>query len=398
MLKGIVSGVEKDITKIPMQVGGVYKEGWEVRDNQDRLTWGREDELQTATGTLPFKGYGLPLKVKSLLGNTQQTGTPTPDAQIIPEFVGVRTAQLLDKSATNTNNGYIPNGYLTSDGVKQTLNGYRTSEYISVSPNESYILRYGAILNVPSVCFYDSSKNFISGVAYNGRQTVPFTTPQNAAFLRLPSTAAGFAKAMLNSGSTALPYEPYGYKIPISCAGQTTPVYVGEVPTVRRVKKLVLTGEEIILRDRKREGSWRFFTDKLISAKSSTGICSHFENIGIDGVNNSDNIGFSIFNNAQFGCRCPESIADTVTDFKSYLAQQYANGTPVTVWYVLAEPETAIVNEPLCKIGDYADELTSDVATLPEIPTTTGPNTLIIDTVLAPSSLTIKGHAKKTNI
>ena len=56
-----------------------YQEGWEVRDSQDRLIWGREDELQTATGTLPFKGYGLPVKVKSLLGNAVQNGTPAPD-------------------------------------------------------------------------------------------------------------------------------------------------------------------------------------------------------------------------------------------------------------------------------------------------------------------------------
>ena len=36
----------------------------------------------------------------------------------------------------------------------------------------------------------------------------------------------------------------------------------------------------------------------------------------------------------------------TISDFKSYLAQQYQNDTPVTLWYILAEPETAVVNEP----------------------------------------------------
>ena len=61
-----------------------YQEGWEVRDNQDRLIWGREDELQTATGTLPFKGYSLPVKVKSLLGNAVQNGMPAPDNIVTP--------------------------------------------------------------------------------------------------------------------------------------------------------------------------------------------------------------------------------------------------------------------------------------------------------------------------
>lgn len=64
-------------TALPYEPYG-YQEGWEVRDNQDRLIWGREDELQTATGTIPFKGYALPLKPKSLLGNAVQNGTPAP--------------------------------------------------------------------------------------------------------------------------------------------------------------------------------------------------------------------------------------------------------------------------------------------------------------------------------
>ena len=38
------------------------------------------------------------------------------------------------------------------------------------------------------------------------------------------------------------------YKIPISSANTTTPIYLGEVETTRRVKKLVLTGEETNIR------------------------------------------------------------------------------------------------------------------------------------------------------
>lgn len=174
------------------------------------------------------------------------------------------------------------------------------------------------------------------------------------------------------------------YKIPISSAGQTTPIYLGEVETTRKIKKFVLTGKETIYRDKEREGSWRFYTEKLISAKSLTGICSHFENISINDINNSDNIGFSIFNGAQFGCRCPKSIANTVTDFKAYLAQQYSAGTPVIIWYVLATPTTGIVNEPLRKIGDYADEVSGIT-----IPTITGANTIDVDTTLQPSEVSV---------
>jgi hypothetical protein len=77
-------------TALPYEPYG-YQEGWEVRDNQDRLIWGREDELQTATGTLPFKGYGLPLKVKSLLGNAVQNGGTTTVPQKSVTVAGIES-------------------------------------------------------------------------------------------------------------------------------------------------------------------------------------------------------------------------------------------------------------------------------------------------------------------
>jgi len=70
---------------------------------------------------------------------------------------------------------------------------------------------------------------------------------------------------------------------------------------------------------------------------------------------------------------------------KAYLASEYAAGTPVTVWYVLETPTEGIVNEPLYKIGDYADELT----TTTPIPTAKGSNTLTVDTTVQPSEVSI---------
>lgn len=74
----------------------------------------------------------------------------------------------------------------------------------------------------------------------------------------------------------------------------------------------------------------------------------------------------------------------------AYLQQQYTAGTPVTVWYVLAEPETGIVNEPLMKIGDYADTISSAQAGV-TIPTVNGENVLDVPTEVPPSEVTIKG-------
>lgn len=76
-------------------------------------------------------------------------------------------------------------------------------------------------------------------------------------------------------------------------------------------------------------------------------------------------------------------------DFKSYLAAQYSAGTPVTVWYVLAEPETAVVNEPLMRIGDYSDTLSMEQAGA-QIPTANGSTTLDVETTVPPSEVYIK--------
>lgn len=140
---------------------------------------------------------------------------PSPLHPSLPQGTGERTGNLFDKTATNTNNGYIPNGYVRADGTENTNRDYRASEYISVDASTAYTLYCVVALNAPSVCFYDSDKNFISGVPYSGRVTIPFITPQNAAFLRLSYRAIDEDAIMLNTGSTALPYEPYGYFIEI---------------------------------------------------------------------------------------------------------------------------------------------------------------------------------------
>ena len=67
----------------------------------------------------------------------------------------------------------------------------------------------------------------------------------------------------------------------------------------------------------------------------------------------------------------------------------------MAIWYVLAKPETGIVNEPLHKIGDYADTISLEQAGV-AIPTSDGDNTISFGTTVQPSgmSATFKGwHA-----
>jgi hypothetical protein len=89
-----------------------------------------------------------------------------------------------------------------------------------------------------------------------------------------------------------------------------------------------------------------------------------------------------------------QTSGNTKNGLKEYLTAQYTNGTPVCVWYVLEIPITATVNEPLMKIGDYADSLTTS------IPVTAGENTLDVQTTVQPSEVSInyKGWHPVTDV
>lgn len=327
-----------------------------------------------------IRGDGNDLMDYGISGNMSQASGVSPTTPIQPQETGDRTGNLFDENYPNIKvdtptyrSIYVGDGTFT---LSTTTAQYRnTANVFFLAGN------VGSGASTQNNGVWNGNPRTVTAV--DGYVTIAYRYYEND-----ETSDPRSNDVMLNTGSTALPYEPYGYKIPISSANTTTPVYLGEVQTTRRIGKLVLIGNEIFFRDKEREGSWRFYTDKLISAKVYTGICSHFEKISVNDINNSDNIGFSIFNQAQFGCRCPKSIANTVADFKSYLAQQYAAGTPVTVWYVLAEPTTGIVNEPLRKIGDYADTVSYEQAGV-QIPTLHGNTVVDVETELKPSEMTL---------
>ncbi|OQC35621.1 MAG: hypothetical protein BWX63_02317 [Bacteroidetes bacterium ADurb.Bin041] len=175
------------------------------------------------------------------------------------------------------------------------------------------------------------------------------------------------------------------YKIPISSANTTTPVYLGEVETTRRIEKLVLTGEENWKKSSAYAGSFYAAIITRLISEGYSAYCSHLTFTILsqytkgkfcfngDVTYKNCNLWFNQFDSST-----------TVEDFKSYLAAQYVAGTPVTVWYILATETTGIVNEPLRKIGDYADEVSGIT-----IPTIAGANTLSVDTTLQPSEVSV---------
>ena len=350
-------------------------------------------KLTTATDTittLPAELYadGTNATV-GLKGNMQQSGTPTPTTPIQPQETGDLSENLYDASSPNIFRGYY----------NSTTNTLLTTE------NNAFIY-------VPLV---QGKKYYVYGCKrYNTSVTIRWATTSSAPFYNIPCIRTGvFAQediftitAEANENYLLVflcgdsDYSAYGtvedaiaanganlvidngYKIPISSASTTTPVYLGEVESTRQIKKLVLDGS----------GNWRkysgtdgksFFYLALTSINTTDSpLCTHWQGVYIS--TNNTSIGANVSNDNNLRIRPENADNMTTADFVQYIADQYAAGTPVTVWYVLATVTTGIVNEPLRKIGDYADTVSGIT-----IPTITGADSFDVLTTLKPSEVSL---------
>ncbi len=342
-----------------------------------------------------------------LKGNEQHTGTPSPQNPVMPNGVGERTAQLLDFD-TWANNVYIVRGTKVVSGNSITITstaatcftGWNTTEYpaaarIPVTEGETIHLTWDTDADDGSSVWIfpnASATGEVHTAASN--KSLDYTVPSGVDYItfRLDVATANktitYSNIMFNTGSTAKPYEPYGYKIGISSGDVTTDIDLGSTQTVRQIKKLVLTGDEYWVYQANNLRFVMTIDNIVVSGLRATPFfCTHYIPIS-DGRPIED----VPLNAAYLAALEPETATlniktdayTTAADFKAYLAAQYANGTPVTVWYILATPETAAVNEPLMKIGTYADTLSNAVS----IPTTEGANSITVDTTVQPSEFT----------
>lgn len=176
------------------------------------------DAYTEITGTLPLSFNS---RVSGALKNYRVYGTAA--------GAGVQTINLLDVRATDTSNGYVPNAYLSPDGNAIESPNYDVSEYIPVNSGTRYSY-CGARRNEPAICFYDSSKQFLSSTQYTYTRPRRFTTPSNAAYVRI-SIYDNRDMLLLGEYNETPNFEPYGYKIPLTLtSGQNAdnyPLYIG---------------------------------------------------------------------------------------------------------------------------------------------------------------------------
>lgn len=352
-------------------------------------------ETDTIT-TLPktIIGDGTAISSYTIKGAMSRSGTPTPTNPIYPQECGDKTANLYDLSSAIDTEYYINTvGRLVIGANDDMFMALR----IAVTPDATYTFSWGQTVmgaenNSPYIRVAEYNNNvFLRQVAYNcsdyPNNIVTITVSPNTTSIDIRYDSASSARGqtitnlMLNTGSTALSYEPYGYKIPILCGDVTTPVFLGDVQSTRKIGKLVLTGKE----------DWGAPTETLThrfslntgkSLIASDGLSSHYMfNF------KSDNTYTHYYINSQGYLYLFDLDYTSVADFKAYLANQYAAGTPVIVWYVLSTATTGVANEPIRKIGDYADSVTGT-----GLSTTGTAETFDVDTTLKPSEVQLTYH------
>lgn len=298
------------------------------------------------------------------------------DLQGLTHFDGIKIQMGSECTDIATGDKYLLNGsgvWVLQPDANAWENVYTKAEIDSMVNAIYQVMMYYHTAQESSdgtITFYTFGGNVGSLTIYGNGQQSGTPTPENPV---MPE----FVGTLDNSDWT----------VPITCAGQTVPVYLGQVSTVRRVKKLVLDGTE----------NWGYSTSgnnarvylSISAMPESPSLSTHYKSGAIRSYPYLNEYCINSASSIVIGV--DKSIITSAADFKAFLAAQYASGNPVTVWYVLAEQTTGIVNEPLAKIRDYADELHSTDAAI-TIPTVSGENTLTVDTTLKPSKIIISGE------
>ena len=338
-------------------------------------------------------GDGQNISAYTIKGNMTQSGTPTPSNPVYPTECGDKTANLFDykyyfdnKVNTGGSNDWLayqlePNtAYTVSCNVPYIDN--LAQMFVSLNNTSPSTANNGVGLNNPRTITTDST-----GVLYILSRGATAPSPLVEVTKQLWEQSNWWL--MLNSGSTALPYEPFGYEIPILSSGTTYPVYLAEpirkistyvdsVPSTgtasRVIKKLVLTGEENIIETANSFG-YRFTVALANAQQSDTtvgvkSLCTHLTLVGTGHTYDTENA-YTITSSSDLIMTLDSTYR--LADFKGYLQQQYANGTPVTVWYVLATAQT-------------------ESFTAPSIPTSGTAQSFDVDTTLKPSEVSLTWH------
>lgn len=115
-----------------------------------------------------------------------------------------------NKNGTDTDNGYVDNNYLWSDGSLRSSTNWFVSEYIELLSALTISGLPSSDATNPALIFYTADKTFISGITYRNNPILAnITIPNNAKYIRISVPKANKDTIQVETSITATAYEPY---------------------------------------------------------------------------------------------------------------------------------------------------------------------------------------------
>ena len=276
----------------------------------------------------------------------------------------VETINAHGKNLFDKNDIYKDNYSINASGVETSSTGFCIIK-ASVLPSTSYTWSCSNGTYTLRIHAYDKNGNWISQLsAASTSQTATVTTTSNTYEIRfsINKTTDNLNNGQLEQGSTATEYQPY-YDGGTATAEML--LKVGDYQDVQSILDGVVT-RNIGVKVLDGTENWQNISGYFNLSKTDLGsnstvmpsnshniICSHFETK--DGTF-TDGIGVGgSYVNFKY-----DSITTVLADWKTWLATQYAAGTPVIIIYPLATPTTESVAGQTLQVtdGDNVLEIT----------------------------------------
>lgn len=273
----------------------------------------------------------MKFKMFDVIGRTTQESDPTPENPVPIKNTGdsgsinekVQNKNLFDKSKA-TSGRYVKN----TDGTLGYSDTLSASDFIKVRANVTY---YQSNVNNYYSCLYDEDKNFIKQINSNA------FTPTKNGYMRTSFLATNIDIVQVEQGSTETDY--------VSHSEQNISFPLAQGQKLMQGDYLADDGIHHKMGEKTLDGTedWQYVNGQFVIygtnylKYSDGGKCysSHFIGSAIDNLINV-NLHMWIGNNTFILCQYDDITS--LEDWKTFLAEQYANGTPVTVVYKKAEP------------------------------------------------------------
>lgn len=349
-------------------IGGIFNTGENTKIN----IWFYANNKPTTTGEANFTNIQL------------EEGT------VATDYVPYNSLEIKDIGENLFNPSNAKDGYV-SDGSGQIIGvniKNKNTGYIKIDGEEKYFILSNKLTGNWGA-WYDKDKKFISGISLGGKNKGIVTAPNNAYFINFTvsyeNNNPDYANnVMIARSDKEIPYKPYQEQkvdFPLS-EGQKLykDSYLASDGIHNKRKQYVITGNETIEKIWIDDDTHHVFAIKAslpvpqISDKTyKEYLCNTYRVLNYDGgidsiwANRKDNntnytTAMAIdYTNSSLSLRgriiIKDMSIDDIDKMKTYLSEQYSNGTPVIVEYGLLEEEIVPYTTAQQEAGDKIESM-----------------------------------------